>query len=339
MKKAIVVALVCFVAALPLFANGKQEATSPNSSGAKIVLRYGELNPPSSPDTMFAEKFSKLVAQKSNGRINISVYASGQLGDQASEIQSLQEGALDFFRTNPSFLVDMGIKGLRVLSLPYLFDNLDQARRAMDSKIGNQFLGMIDSSGLNMVGMGYILEPPRNFFFRNKEITKVSQMKGLKVRVPQAQMYMDTVKAFGASPTPIAYSELYTALQSGVVDGAENPIDGYYSNKFYEVAPYYTFDGHSLAPTIVIASQITWKKLSAQDHTIIRQSYKEAQTWYRAYLDKDRAQIIKELTAKGVKFFHVADVANWQAAVQPLYKKFAGSPADQRIIKEIRAIH
>lgn len=340
MKKTIIVSLICLVAALPLFANGKQEATTAKKSNTgPIVLRYGDLNPPSSPDVLFANKFSQLVAQKSNGRIKIAVYPSGQLGDQSTEIQGVQMGAIDFFRGNTSFLVDMGIKSLRVLTLPYLFNNLDQARRVMDSSIGNGFLNKIDSSGHKLVGLGWILEPPRNFFFRTKKISKVSQMKGLKIRVPDSQMFLDTVKSFGASPTPIAYSELYTALQSGVVDGAEQPIDGYSSLKFYEVAPYYTFDGHTLAPTIVTASQIEWGKLSAKDHSILRECFKEAQAYYRSFLDKDTAKIMTELKAKGVVFSQVQDIAAWQAAVQPLYKQFAGGAANEQVIKEIRAIH
>ncbi len=338
MKKLMIgmlVVTVSFCLTLPLIAGGQQDGGSADKQET-IVLRYGELNPDGHPITMAANKFAELAATKSNGRIKISVYPSGQLGDQSTEIQGVQMGAIDMFRANTSFLVDMGIKDMQVFSLPYLFNDLDHARRVLDSKFGDDFLGKIDNSGLKMGGVGYFLETPRNYFFSDKVVTSVADMKGVKVRVPQSQLFMDTARAFGASPTPIAYSELYTALQTGVVDGAENPVAGYYANKFYEVAGNYTFDGHDLSPSVVLCSEITWAKISKADQDIIRSAFKEAQAWYRKYLDGETAKAIEDMKSRGINFYEVDNIKEWQDAVSPLYTKYGADV--KQYVDAVRAI-
>ena len=338
MKKIVIgmlILAVSFSLSLPLIAGGQKDAGKA-AEKETIVLRYGELNPDGHPITMAAAKFAELAGQKSDGRIKISIYSSGQLGDQSTQIQGVQMGAIDMFRVNTSFLVDMGIKDMQVFSLPYLFNDLGHARRVLDSKFGAEFLGKIDTAGLKMGGIGYFLETPRNYFFSDKVVKSVADMKGVKVRVPQSQIFMDTARAFGASPTPIAYSELYTALQTGVVDGAENPVAGFYANKFYEVAGNYTFDGHDLSPSIVICSEITWSKISKADQDIIRASFKEAQTWYRDYLDGETAKAIDDMKAKGINFYEVDDISEWQNAVSPLYAKYGAG--FENYVTAIRAI-
>jgi TRAP-type transport system periplasmic protein len=336
MKKSLLVALVMIMAFAGLSANGQQD-TETSTTNETIVLRYGEVNPNDHPVTLGANKFADLAAEKSGGRIKITVYPSSQLGDQSTMIQGTQMGAIDMVRLNPSFLVDMGLKDMQVFGLPYLFNDLGHARKAMDSDFGTDFLGKIDTAKLKMIGLGYFLETPRNYFFSEKAVTSVADMKGLKVRVPQSEIFMDTARAFGASPTPIAYSELYTALQTGVVDGAENPIAGYYANKFYEVGGNYTFDGHDLAPSIVVFSEITWSKLSDKDHAILREAFKEAQAWYREYLDGETEKAIQHMRDRGINFYEVDDISEWQDAVAPLYKKYGAG--FENYVDEIRAIN
>jgi len=331
-RKSFISILLLFVS-LSLFANGTQEASSEKQN---IVLRLGELNPDTHPVVQAEKKFADIVAAKSNGRIKVEVYSSGQLGDQETQINQLVMGALDIFRVNPQFLNDFGVPVMKVMSLPYIFRSVDHAWNVLDSGIGTEFLSAIDDAEVGLVGLGWYTESARNYFFTEKQLTKVSQMKGMKLRVPPSNMYMETTKAFGANPTPIAYSELYNALQTGVVDGAENALSGYYANKFYEVAPYYTFDGHELSPSIMLFSGAKWKKLSADDQQLIRDSWKETQTFIKKITTEADKKIIEDLTAKGIKFFEVVNKQAWIDSVAPLYKKYGAGYED--LIARIQAV-
>ncbi|MTI58075.1 TRAP transporter substrate-binding protein [Geosporobacter ferrireducens] len=295
---------------------------APEVPQEKIILKFGELNPDTHVMTIAIREFARVVKEKSEGRIEVEVFPSGQLGDQQTMIQSLQMGALDIYRTNPSFLADLGMKQMNVYHLPYLFRDVDHCWDVLNGPIGEEFLKLVDNSGTKMTGFGYYAESPRNFFFTKKEVTKISDMKGLKIRVPESQMYLDVVQAFGASPTPIAYSELYSALQTGVVDGAENPLTGYHTNKFFEVAPNYTIDGHELAPSVIIFSELTWNKLSAEDQKLLSDAFRESEKFMRNLSSQKDEEAIADMKAAGVKILEVENQQEWVDAVKPLYEKY-----------------
>lgn len=299
----------------------------------KIILKFGELNPDTHVMTIAMREFARIIKEKSEGRIEVEVFPSGQLGDQQTMIQSLQMGALDLYRTNPSFLADLGMKQMNVYHLPYLFRDVDHCWDVLNGPIGEEFLELVDESGTKMIGFGYYAESARNFFFTKKEVSKISDMKGLKIRVPESQMYLDVVEAFGASPTPIAYAELYSALQTGVVDGAENPLTGYHTNKFYEVGPYYTLDGHELAPSVILFSELTWNKLSAEDQKMLREAFKESEKFMRTLSTEKDQEAIADMKAAGVKILEVENQQEWVDAVKPLYEKYGKDYLDviQRI--------
>ncbi|MDF0725956.1 TRAP transporter substrate-binding protein [Cytobacillus sp. S13-E01] len=294
----------------------------------KIVLKFGELNPDTHIVTMSIREFGRILDEKTDGRITVEVFPSGQLGDQQTMIQSLQMGALDLYRTNPSYLADLGMAKMNVLHLPFLFRDTDHAWNVIDSDIGQEFLDVINDSDRKMIGLGYLAESPRNFFFRDKVVTKVEDMKGLKIRVPPSQMYLDIVEAFGASPTPIAYSELYSALQTGVVDGAENPIVGYYTNNFQEVAPNYTLNGHEFAPSVVIVSELTWNTLDAVDQQLLKDAMKETEKYMRQLAKEKDEEALVALKAAGVTISELEDHEKWVEMVKPLYEKYGADYLD-----------
>lgn len=283
---------------------------------------------------MSVTEFGKILEQKSNGRIKIQVFPGGQLGDKKTQIQSLQTGALDMFMTRPNVLVDYNISKMKVLPLPYIFRDLEHGRAVLDSEIGNELLSSIAEADVKMVGVGFYLESPRNFFFTDKKVTKISDMKGLKLRVPKNSMNIDMVKAFGASPTPTAYSELYSALQTGVVDGAENPVSGYYANKFYEISKNYTLDGHDNSPNVIIMSEITWNKLSDGDKKLIIDSFNESKGYFRKLSEQKDKEAYDNLKKNGVEVLEVADPQEWRDAVKPIYEKYGAEYKD--LIKKIQ---
>ncbi len=302
----------------------------------EIVLRYGELNPDTHPMTMAARHFADEVLSKSNGRISIEVYPSGTLGDEKTEVQSVQMGALDMFRIGSSFLADYGVDMMKVFELPYLFKGVDHAWNVLDSDIGTQFLTAVDDADIKMIGIGYFVDSPRNYFFSEAQVSSVSDMESLKVRVRQSEMDIETTNAFGASATPIAYSELYSALQTGVVDGAENALTAYEANKFYEVAPYYTFDAHSMAPYMLVFSEINWNKLAVEDQNLLLECWDETEKWYRTLAAEKDEEAMTNLKAQGVEFFEVDNAKEWVDAVAPIYEKFGAGYED--VIESIQSM-
>lgn len=303
---------------------GEQKA----GSQEKIVLKYGELNPDGHPMTVSANKFAELVKEKSKGHIEIQVYPSSQLGDEKTMVQGLQMGAIDFTRANSNGLGDYGIKKMNLFALPFVFRDRDHIWKVLNSDIGKDILDSVQTSGSKMVGIGWMEEGPRSFFFRGKEVKTIADMKGLKIRVPQTQIMMDTVAAFGASPTPISYSELYSSLQTGVVDGAENPPTGYVSNNFNEVAKYYTKNNHVYSPGVIVMSEISWNKLKPEDQKIIKEAMQETQKFNREIIEKADQDAFEQAKKKGAVITEVPDKTEWQNAVKPLYEKYGAEFKD-----------
>ncbi|WHH58014.1 TRAP transporter substrate-binding protein [Petroclostridium sp. X23] len=300
----------------------------------KIILRYSEVNADNDPETQAAYDFAKRVKEKSNGRIEVQIFPNGQLGGMKDIIQSLQMGAVDMARNNPSWLADAGIKKLNVLSLPYIFNDIGHANKVIEGPVGKQLLDEIKNANMQLVGLGYYEPTLRHFFFTNKRVTKLSDLKGLKLRVPTSEMYKDMVEAFGASPTPIAYGELYSALQTGVVDGAENPLKGYYNMKFYEVAKKFTFDAHQYETSIILFSEMVWNKLSEDDKKLITEAFNESAQYYKEMSQKLYDEYLTDLEKQGVEFSEVENTQEWQDAVKHLYDKYGVGMED--IIDQIK---
>jgi tripartite ATP-independent transporter DctP family solute receptor len=298
------------------------------ASAKTLVLRYGELNPDSHPMTSVAKEFARLVKEKSKGEIVVDIYASGQLGDERTELQGVQMGAIDLTRANAVSLGDFGAKKSNLFSLPYLFRDREHLWKVLNGPIGKEIRDDVAASKTGMVAVAYMEEGQRNFFFRDAPVANLDQIKGKKIRVPQTQILLDTVKAFGASPTPISYSELYSSLQTGVVDGAENPPTGYLANNFFEVAKYYMVDGHTYSPSIMVISELTWNKMSAEQRKVLDEAARETEVFNKNLAEKADADAYVELKKKGAQIITVTDLDKWPKVVDPVYKKYGAEFTD-----------
>jgi tripartite ATP-independent transporter DctP family solute receptor len=292
------------------------------SAGAadRIVLKWGEQNAPSDIMAEGAMEFARIVKERSRDRIEIAVYPSSQLGDEKTQIQSVQTGALDFFRANANITAEFGADKSNVLALPYIFRNRSHLWNVLNGPVGKEILE--NFKGTRMLGIAYFDEGPRHFLMRGKQVKSVADLKGLKIRVSQTAIMMDTVRALGASPAPTSYAELYSALQSGVVDGAENPITAYLNNRFYEVARYYTLDGHVFSPSIIVMSEATATKLPAGDLKLLVEAAVEAGQSVRRIIENREADAAAQLKAKGAVITEVVDSKPWQDAVKPVVDKY-----------------
>lgn len=295
---------------------------------AEIKLRYAELNPPAHPMTQGAVEYARLVKEKSNGKIEIHIYDSGQLGAENSMMQALQMGAVDFCRSNVMNMEDFGVTSFSVFGLPYIFRDVDHLGRVLRSDIGNKLLEDIAAAGTNMIGIGYMEEGPRNMFFAKKEVRKLADLKGLKIRVPETQIMIDTMNALGANPTPLAYSELYTSIQTGVVDGAENGITGYVTNSFFEVAPIYVKNAHSFGAGLLLVSEFTWNRLSEDDRKILTECYQPAMDYIRDITLETESEYYTQMKEKGVRVIEIEDPEAWRNAVEGLHKKYGANYSD-----------
>lgn len=306
-----------------------------HAQGKPLVLKYGELNPDSHPMTVVAREFARLVKEKSGGQVVIDIYPSSQLGDERTEMQGVQMGAIDLFRANAVSMGDFGAKKSNIFSLPYLFRDREHLWKVLNGPIGKEIKDDVVNSKTGMVAVAYMEEGQRHFFFRDSPVSTLAQMKGKKIRVPQTQILVDTVKAFGASPTPISYSELYSSLQTGIVDGAENPPTGYLANNFYEVAKYYVLDGHTYSPSLMVMSELAWNKLTPAQRTAIEAAAKETEVFNKASAEKADTEALAELKKRGAQIITVTDLAKWPETVDAVYKKYAADSSET--IKKILA--
>ncbi|MDD3369036.1 MAG: TRAP transporter substrate-binding protein [Lachnospiraceae bacterium] len=278
------------------------EAADAATTEPEMVFKYAELNSDDNINAKAGYKFAEYVEELSGGRIKIEVYTASTLGDEVTCLNALQMGGgtVDFYRGNTNSLSDYGFKKLNLFGLPYIFTSRDNMWKVLeDENIGQAFLDEGIEAGAGMVGISYTDEGARNTF-TSKEIKSLADIKGMKIRVPETTLMMDTMTALGAEPTPISYSELYSSLQTGVVDGAENGYPGYYSNKFYEVAPYYLLDAHTFSPGIILMAEAKWNELSAEDQDLLREAGQKASDWNKEQIEAEEKDLEEKLVAEGV---------------------------------------
>jgi tripartite ATP-independent transporter DctP family solute receptor len=331
MKKqilALVVAmLVCTTA---VFANGQAEA---GSAEEPIVMRLAETHGADYPTTQGDYEFARLVEERSDGRIKIEVYPGSQLGEERAVIEQVQFGAIDFTRVSISPLAAFS-ENFNALQMPYLYRNADHMWKVLNSKVGDDFLASLEPAGF--VGLSWFDSGARSFYNSVRPVKSVEDLDGLKIRVQESALMVGLVEALGAVATPMPFGEVYSAIQTGVIDGAENNWPSYFATSHYEVATYYTIDEHTRVPEITIASKMAMDKLSKADQELIMKAAKDSMAFQiKAWADYEK-EAEATVAANGNEIYRLQDNSAFQAAMQPLYD--ALSPELQKVVKEIRAV-
>jgi len=336
--------LIVLVSCLSLvFATGKSEnsptaqnAGSTGWSGKDYTFVWNEVNGDGYGATAGAKKFAEVIQELSDGHIKISLYTNGMLGNESESMIGIQMGTLDIFRGNASSLPDYGAKLIGSTGLPYVFKDMDEFQKMAESPLGDELLQSVQKSGCGYVALGWFVEGPRQLFIteatykrlgRPEKIT-FDMMKGLKIRVPETALMIETMNALGASATAIAYSELYTSLQSGVVDGAENGVTGYISNSFNEVAPYFIADAHTFGCGVILMNEDKWNALNETEKGWMMEAAVAARTACYEFNVKEEQACFDDFKAKGIKLLPVADIEKWQAACKGLYAKYGADYLD-----------
>lgn len=270
------------------------------------------------PKDVASLKFSEIVKEKSGGRLQVDVGGAAQFGDDAETITNMRLGTIAF-SANSQGTTSAVVPEIALLGLPFLFQNLEQAEAVMDGPVGDKIAAAAEAQGL--VVLGWWNNGIREVSNSKKPIVAPEDLKGMKIRTPPDPMTIDIFEALGASPTPMAFSELYIALQQGVVDGQENPLINIYSSKLHEVQPFISMSNHKYEATPFLASKIVFDGLSAEDQEIVRAAAKEAGDLNRKMVRDQSNELRATLEAAGIKFNEV-DPAPFVAATQPVYEKW-----------------
>ncbi|CAG7655892.1 TRAP transporter substrate-binding protein [Paenibacillus allorhizosphaerae] len=329
LKKTVMI-LSCMAIAGGLLAGcGKKDTAQGTANGAKTegkkyTFRLADTHPADYPTVIGDKKFAELVNERTNGRIKIDVFPASQLGEEKSVIEQVQLGAIEFTRVNSSPLAEFN-KQFGVFSLPYIFDTDQHLWKFLQSDAGNKLLDTLETS--KMKGLAYYSSGSRHFYSR-KPLTSLADLKGQKIRVQQSKINMDLISALGANPTPMPYGEVFSSLQTGVIDAAENNFPSYDSSNHYEVAKHMILDNHQRAPEVLLISQSTWKKLSEEDQKIIKQAALDSVQTQREAWDKYEKQSEAKIRAAGVTITEVKDLKPWQDAVKPMIDKYRGEYKD-----------
>ena len=237
---------------------GRKAATdtkiAPKTVAKAVTLRMSDNQPEGYPTILGDKAFAAEVEKNTNGRIKIKVFSGSQLGDEKSAIEQVQFGAIDAIRIGAAPLAEFN-KQIGVLILPYLYKDKDQMFRVLEGPVGEKIFASLAADS-KIVGLSWVDSGARNFYNTKKDVKTPADLKGLKIRVQESKPMMDMVKYLGASPTPMAYGDVYSALQTGVVDGAENNWPSYLSSNHYQVAKHITIDEHTRVPEMIAFSKM-----------------------------------------------------------------------------------
>ncbi len=269
----------------------------------------------------------------SDGELQIEIYPSGQLGSEQQCVELLQIGSLGITKVS-SAVMEGFTDDFKVLGLPYIFKSKDHAFRVLDGDIGKDLLASPEPFLIR--GLCFYDAGSRSFYTINKPITQPEDLKGMKIRVMKSIVSFNLVRAMGGSPTPIDWGELYTALQSGVVDGAENNPPSFYTSRHYEVCKYYSLNEHSMIPDVLVISLKVWNGLSEQEKEWLQQAVDESVLVQRELWEKSEKESLRIVEEAGVEI-SFPDKEPFAARAESIYEIFKNQPVVYNLIQRIKA--
>ncbi len=297
-----------------------------SDSSGPIVFRLADTLTEKYPATAGAIEFARLVEEYTEGRVVVEVHHSAALGgDESAYVEQLQFGNIDVARLNLSPVAEVAPM-LNLLQMPFLFATMEHMHEVIDSEIGDELLASVN--GTQMVGLALYEAGQRNIYNSKKAINTLDDLKGLKIRVPNNKLMLDTFNALGANATPLSITEVYSSLNSGVIDGAENNFPSYQQMSHFEQAQYLTLNAHTAPPEILVFSEASFKKLSAEDQALVRKAAKDSVAYQREIFNATEAEANKIVTEGGSIINQLADRKPFEDAVEHLYQEYAGDYMD-----------
>ncbi|MET7012716.1 TRAP transporter substrate-binding protein [Uliginosibacterium flavum] len=301
---------------------------------AALELKAADVHPEGYPNVVAMQSLGKKLDAATKGRLTLKMFPGAVLGDEKSMIEQTQAGGIDILRTSLGPLGPV-VPEVNVFNMPFVFRSEAHMRAVVDGPIGEEILTKITNSSANLVALGWMDGGTRNLYTK-KAVRKPADLAGQKVRMMGNPLFVDTMNAMGGSGISMGFGELYSAMQTGVVDGAENNVPSYVTGNHFTVAKVYSLTGHLIIPEIFVFSKAKWAKLSAEDQTLIKKLAREAQMEQRQLWDKRVTMDTARMKASGVTIVADVDKDAFFKATQPVRDKYGSAYAD--LIKRIQAV-
>jgi len=312
-------------------------ASGPTVAQQKLVLKASDVHPTGYPTVVAVENLGKKLEAATNGRLSVAMYPSMQLGGEKEAVEQAQIGAIAFARVSVGALGPV-IDDLNVFNLPYVFRNTTHMQHVIDGPIGQELLDKVTNSGKGLVGLCWMDAGARNFYNTKKPIKTMADLKGMKVRVMGNPMFVEMANSMGGNGVAMGYDQVFSALQTGVVDGAENNPPSFVFDNHYQVAKYYTVDEHLIVPEMLVFSKKIWDTLSKDEQTALLKFSKEAQQEERKLWESYERQAMDKAKAAGIEIIQVSDADKkaFQDAVKPVWDKYG--PKYEATVKRIQEV-
>jgi tripartite ATP-independent transporter DctP family solute receptor len=302
----------------------------------KMVFKASDVHPPGYPTVVAVESMGKKLEAATKGRLSVQMYPSMQLGGEKEAIEQAQVGAIQLARVSVGALGPV-IDDLNVFNLPFLFRDTAHMEKVIDGAVGKQLLDKVtDNPNTHLVALCLMDAGARNMYDTKRPITSIADLKGMKVRVMGNPMFVDMMNDLGGNGVPMGYDQVFSALQTGVVDGAENNPPSYVFDNHYQVAKYYTLTEHLIVPEMLVFSRPTWDKLSKDDQALLLKVGREAQLEERTLWQAKEKEAYDKMEQAGIKVVKIADKKPFQDAVKPVWDKYGAKYAE--LIKQIQAV-
>jgi tripartite ATP-independent transporter DctP family solute receptor len=327
---------IVHMAALTALATAARNFVALASAQAKILFKASDVHPNGYPTVVAVENIGKKLAAATNGRLGVQMFASMQLGGEKEAIEQAQIGAIQFARVSVGALGPV-IDELNVFNLPFLFRNAAHMQKVIDGEIGQELLDKVTANAkAGLIGICWMDAGARSVYDTRKPIREIADLKGMKVRVMGNPMFVEMMNALGGNGVAMGYDQVFSALQTGVIDGAENNPPSFVFDNHYQVAKYYTLTEHLIVPEILVFSRKAWDGLSKDDQALLTKFGREAQQEQRMLWAKYEKEALDKARAAGIQIIELADKKPFENAVKPVWDKYG--PKYAAMIKRIQAV-
>ena len=307
-----------------------------SSAQAKTVFKASDVQPVGYPTVVAAENLGKKLETATEGRLSVQMFPSMQLGGEKETIEQTQIGAIQMLRVSAGAMGPI-VDDINVVNMPFLFSNMAHADKFMDGPIGQKLLDKITANAnAGLVALCWMNSGARSFYNTKHPVNSLADLKGLKFRVIGNPIFIDMMNSLGGNGVAMGYDQVFSALQTGVIDGAENNTPSYVFSNHYTSAKYLTLTEHLVIPEVLAFSKRAWTGLSADDQALIKKFAREAQAEERVLWNKYEDQAMEKAKAAGSQIVQIADKTPFQNAVKPVWEKYG--PKYQGMIDRIRAI-
>jgi tripartite ATP-independent transporter DctP family solute receptor len=304
------------------------------AASAQTVLKSSDTHPDGYPTVEGVKYFGELVKERTAGRYSVEVYHSAQLGEEKDTIEQVRSGVIELNRVSMAPF-NGTVKETIVPALPYIFRSEDHMHKVMDGPIGDQIKAAFEPVGL--VALAFYDAGARSFYNSKKPIKTVEDMKGLKFRVIQSDIFVDMTTALGANATPMPYGEVYSSIETTVIDGAENNYPSYDTAKHFEVAKYYSMDEHTILPEVFVMNKAAFDKLTPEDQEIFRQAAKDSVAKQRELWSAKTTESRANVEKAGAEINEV-EKQGFIDAMKPVYEKHITDEVLKKLVADVQAV-